>query len=393
MRIELAETEKGDVEAAAGIEVELRRRVDHGAGVAREAEDGARQQFAAIDAMLDGLDIAARPHIGGDQRRHRVRDAKAEIDDHAITEFVRGAARDRLTFVERGRRRFVRRQAPQPRHGGVEGDVVGHGLVRRDDDGVDPGAGNGDGMGGQGARLHALAHFDDHLAAGSVRRQRAGLSVVIGAFLGEADIALVVGIGAAQQRDMHGEALVEQKFLAADGHDVNQRVLRAGVHPAALDARIDEGAEPDARNETGPPGADLAIELHHHAARQHIGLDGVGARHVLHARRPDPVAADHLAHEALMREAVNAARLAVADAERMDEREIARRAARQKALLDGGEQRARLQQPAAAAHQRNRVAVADQRRGGFRRDELRARHVRLRCRKATRRGAGPSARG
>ena len=63
-------------------------------------------------------------------------------------------------------------------------------------------------------------------------------------------------------------------------------------------------------------------------------------------------------HHALVGEAVHAARLAVADAERMDDGEVARMAAGEEALLDRLVQAGGLDQAAAAADQRHGVAVA-----------------------------------
>ena len=62
----------------------------------------AGQQLAAVDAVLDRLEIAARAHVLGDQRRDRVGDAEAEIDHRAVPSSERRAARDRLAIVELG---------------------------------------------------------------------------------------------------------------------------------------------------------------------------------------------------------------------------------------------------------------------------------------------------
>ena len=169
---------------------------------------------------------------------------------------------------------------------------------------------------------------------------------------------------------LHRERLVAQQLLAIDGDHLGEVGLGGLVHAAAVDARIEERAEADVGEEAGPAGADLAEQLHGDAARQHVGLDLVVLGELLHARRPHPVAADHLPDHAFVGEAVHAARLAVADAERMDDGEVARMAAGQKPLLDRLVQAGGLDQAAAAADQRDGVAVVDERHGRLGRHEF-----------------------
>ena len=55
--VDFSEPQKGDVETAAGIEIELRRAVDHAAGISRIAEQRSGQQRAAVGAVFNGLEI------------------------------------------------------------------------------------------------------------------------------------------------------------------------------------------------------------------------------------------------------------------------------------------------------------------------------------------------
>ena len=65
------------------------------------------------------------------------------------------------------------------------------------------------------------------------------------------------------------------------------------VDLAAAVARIDEGAETDAREVPGLAGGDVAEKVGDHALRQIVGLDLVGDRQVLQLRHQAPVPADH----------------------------------------------------------------------------------------------------
>jgi len=194
-----------------------------------------------------------------------------------------------------------------------------------------------------------------------VRSQRGGVGVEIRGLLVEADVAVTVGKRSANERHVNGERLVAQQLAAIDIHEFDE--IRSGrpVHPSAVLARIDEGAEADMGEQARPARADFAEELGDHAARQCVGLDLVGAGKLLHARRPHPVAADHAPDHALMREAVEAARLTVADAERVDKRKVARAARLEEAPLQRGEQAAGLEQPAATADERDRRTIGDAR--------------------------------
>ena len=164
--------------------------------------------------------------------------------------------------------------------------------------------------------------------------ERGRIDVDVGRFLVETDVAVRVGERAADHRDIHLERLVAQQLPAIDRHHVGEIVLGRLVHAAAGDARIAERAEADVGEQPGPPRADLAEQLHRHAARQHVGLDLLVAGELLHARRPHPMTADDFPHHAFVRETVHATRLPVADAERMHHGEAARMLRIEEALLD-----------------------------------------------------------
>ena len=102
------------------------------------------------------------------------------------------------------------------------------------------------------------------------------------------------------------------------------------------------------------------------AGGQRVGLDLLLRGEALHRRRPAPVTADDAGDQAFVGEAADAGALAVADAEGVDDGEVARMPGREEARLDGAEHRVGFEQPAARAGDGDRRAVADlgRRRGG-----------------------------
>ena len=162
------------------------------------------------------------------------------------------------------------------------------------------------------------------------------------------------------------QRLVAEISSAIDLDALDDVPRRAPVAFAAAVERIGEGAEADMGDETGPAGADLAKERHDDAGGQRVGLDLLLERESLHRRRPAPVTADDAGDQAFMRQPADAGALAVADAERVDDGEIARMAGREEARLDGAEHGVGFEQPAARAGDGDRRAVADlgRRRGG-----------------------------
>ena len=101
---------------------------------------------------------------------------------------------------------------------------------------------------------------------------------------------------------------------------------RAFVDLAAAEARVDERADPDARQQPGLARRDVAEQMRDDALRQVVGLDLVGDGQCLQLGHQPPVAADHALDQSLVAEMVEAAILAVALAGGIDERQVARAA-------------------------------------------------------------------
>jgi hypothetical protein len=116
---------------------------------------------------------------------------------------------------------------------------------------------------------------------------------------------------------------------------LDEVVARARALPSAELARVDVGVEAGLGDQPGPAAGDLAHQLRQHALRQGVGLDLVGARQRHEARCVDQRAGDTALDHALVREAVGAgAGDPVADADDVDEAQVARLAAGEEALLE-----------------------------------------------------------
>ena len=90
--VDFAEPQKRDVETAAGVKIELRRTVDHAAGISRVAEQRSGQQRAAVGAMLNGLEIPARASVGCNDCSDFIRNPESVVDDGSIAEFLLGSS-------------------------------------------------------------------------------------------------------------------------------------------------------------------------------------------------------------------------------------------------------------------------------------------------------------
>ena len=207
----------------------------------------------------------------------------------------------------------------------------------------------------------------DHDAAGIARGHGDGERFERQRFLLHRQIAIRVAGRSPDDADIDRKSLVEEIFLAVDFHQADDVLLCLLVELAAAVARIDESAEADARDMAGPVCGDVAEQMRDHALRQIIGLDLVGDGEMLQLWHQAPVSTDDFAYEALVREMVQSALLAVTLACRIDQRQIARMAGRRgfgvargdEPLLDGDSDFL-SEADADEASGRQRVAIADE---------------------------------
>ena len=92
-------------------------------------------------------------------------------------------------------------------------------------------------------------------------------------------LTVLIGGGAAKQRDVDPERLVAQPFLTIDRHQLDQIFLRAGALAAAGLPGIDEGMESNLGDEPRASARDVARDLRQNALRQGVGFNPVLERH------------------------------------------------------------------------------------------------------------------
>ena len=204
----------------------------------------------------------------------------------------------------------------------AEGLPVIFGLGHHD--AVDQNAGDLDLARIEAAALGDALDLRDDDAAGIVRGHGDGQRLQRQRLLLHGEIAVGIGGGGADDADVDRKRLVEQAFLAAERDQLDHVLSRAGVELAAAVARIDEGAQADAREMAGPVRRDVAKQMGDDALRQIIGLDLVGDRELLQFGREAPMAADDALDQSVMREMIEAAMLAVALPRGIDQRQVAR---------------------------------------------------------------------
>ena len=165
---------------------------------------------------------------------------------------------------------------------------------------------------------------------------------------------------------------VEEPVLPVDAQERNEILsLRDGarVRLAAVLARVDEGIEPDVRDDARPVRGRRAVEIRDCAEWEQISEDLVLLNQLRHGGLEPDVGGDNAADEPLEGDAADAALSPVADADGLHQRKAARAAGREKPFAQGGEQgvrRAEAVEPADG----ERAAVRNARDRFFGGDEL-----------------------
>ncbi|MGY3406385.1 hypothetical protein ACVWZV_002498 [Bradyrhizobium sp. GM5.1] len=164
-----------------------------------------------------------------------------------IRQFQGAAARNDLAVIQRHRNIAIGRRAQFARKCSVVTRGIGLDMVfgLRNDDAVDQDARNFDvtriERAGGGDALHL--RDDESLAVLGGRCQR---QIVEGQRLFfHRDVAVVVGGGTSDDRNVDGKCLVEQPLFAVDFDHPHQLFGGARIQLSATIGRIDEGAEPD----------------------------------------------------------------------------------------------------------------------------------------------------
>ena len=256
--VQLAKSEKGDVQPAARIEVELRGAVDHAAGIHGVAEQITIHQPAAIGAMFDCLEIAVRMAVTVDQLGNLVGDTKAEIDHGIVMKFLLRTAGDHQPLREN---RLLRVGAVATILTGqrrVIDNVIALPLGLVDDNSIDKRRRDAHLAGLQAVSGYLPANLENNLAAAVMRRRRQGIDIEVGGLFLKRDVAILVGITATKQRHRHRDRQIAEVVTAINGNDLGQLLCRRLVHAAAIQPRINKGAKPDMGDQPRPAGGDLA---------------------------------------------------------------------------------------------------------------------------------------
>ena len=286
-----------------------------------------------IDSGIDGgakVETALRnpaddPGLGG--QRHEVEQllfggnrgnafghADAEIDHAAHRQFQSAAPRNDLAVVQRHRHIAIGRRPQFTGERAVVAGGIGLDMVFRlgNDDAIDQYARNFDMPriertgGGDAFDLgddEALAVLGGRCQCQVVEGQR---------LLFHRDVAVAVGGGAADDRDIDRKRLVEQPLLAVDLHQPHQLFGGACIELAATIGRVDEGTETDLGKKPGLASRNLAKQMRYASERQIVGLDVVVDGHPGQLRHQAKVSADQTLDQAGMRQTIEAAVAAVA---------------------------------------------------------------------------------
>ena len=185
-------------------------------------------------------------------------------------------------------------------------------------------------------------HLRDHQPPGVVRRHRQRQRVAGQRLPLHRDVAGRVGGGAANDRDIDREGLVEQVLLAADLHQLDQVLGRHLIQLAAAETRIGERTEPDPGQVPGLARGDIPVEVRHRAERHVVALDLVAGDELVQRGYSGPVPADDPLDQAGLSQPVGAAGLPVAGADAEHQGQVARLAEGCVLLVGGLEHRAQL---------------------------------------------------
>ena len=238
--------------------------------------------------------------------------------------------------------------------------LAGLPLVGIHHDHVDQDARHPDQLRVEAAPFGEVANLGDHQSPAVVGSLRDGLRLQEGDLVGHHDVAVEVGGAALDDADVDVPRLVVQVGFTRHLDEADQVFGGRRVQLAAVDAGVDEGAEPGAGDQAGTLGRDLAVLLADDALWQVIGLDASLVGHRLHARRPRPVAADDALGHGVLGKPAEALVGAVADAGRVDQGEASGCAGVREALADAAVNQAGFDGHAAVAEHRDGVAVLDE---------------------------------
>jgi hypothetical protein len=326
VRVDLRETQEGDVKSAAVIEIELIRLVDNRLRVYCGAEVQTARRDAADNSRLgcqcNEVDDLLFISDGSDRFGH----ADAEIDDAVRLQLECRTPRNDFTLAHFDRRQRTRAHSDFAGKGRIVVGCKRLPMVFRlgDHHAVDHYSRDLHLTRIKAAAFdHALDLCDDNTAGIThCHRYGEGFKRKRLAFHGE--VALRVGAGPSDYSDVDGKRLVKQAFGAAECHQLDHFLGRSSVEFASTITRIDKSADPHLSDMAGTVRGDIAEKMGDDALRQVVGFDPIGDCELLQLGHQPPVAADDTPDQALVGQMVEPAVFAVALPRSIDEGEIAR---------------------------------------------------------------------
>ena len=175
------------------------------------------------------------------------------------------------------------------------------------------------------ALCHALDLRDDD-AARVVRRHGDGQRFERQGLALHRQIAIRIGGRSADDAYRNRKRLVEEVVLAVDLHQPDQFLGGARVDLAATKARINKSIEPNMSQGAGLASGNITKQMRDHALGQVVGFNLVVDRELLQRRYQPPVPSHNALDHATVAKMIEPARLAIALAGRIHQRQLTRRA-------------------------------------------------------------------
>ena len=259
----LGQTQKGDVQAAAVIEIKLRGLVDHRLGVDGRTEIESAGRKPPDDAGLgrQGHGVEDALFIGHD--RNAFGHADAQVDDAVGAQLEDRSAGDDLAGPHGGRLDGLDRYPVLTGIGRVVDFGKGLPVMLRlgDHHAVHQDAGDLDLAGVEGAGLGQALHLDNDETAAVAGGGGDGQRLEGQGLLFHGHIAVGIGGGAAQDGHIDGQGFVGQVFLAVEADQLDDIGRGPVVDLAAPVAGVDEGAQPNGADGARFVGGDVAVHM------------------------------------------------------------------------------------------------------------------------------------
>ena len=243
-----------------------------GVRIRRAAKTESEQRNAAHCALLDGPRNLAVKAFFQQDARHVRGDPEAQIRGGSRGQFQRRAPSNDLFRPPLLQLERALRLDDLATHGGVVDRLRGLPLLRIDDHMVHQVAGHVYLLGIDRAGAHYPLHLRNDNSFVVTRRQRLIQSAEKGGLVLEGQISPLIGRRRSDDRHAWGDDREEQPLVARERNLLDDRYRRsAPIHGAALQLRIDEGAQANFREHARTLRGGVAHHVEQDAARHVVG--------------------------------------------------------------------------------------------------------------------------